>query len=200
MSGFYGENLFILESALKQMLTNIDLIKCYCKSIGMHDPIEHFEGRIKTEESMIEKLHRKGLEPTIENALTKIHDAVGVRIICSFVDDVYTIVNMVRSMEGLEIFEEKDYIANPKPNGYRSFHIIVFFNVNLPGETKRVPIEIQIRTIAQDCWAALEHSLHYKKEIKNVELIQDELKRCAEEMASTDLTMQTVRQMINGEI
>lgn len=104
MSGFYGENLFILESALKQMLTNIDLIKCYCKSIGMHDPIEHFEGRIKTEESMIEKLHRKGLEPTIENALTKIHDAVGVRIICSFVDDVYTIVNMVRSMEGLEIF------------------------------------------------------------------------------------------------
>ncbi|MDO4829866.1 MAG: GTP pyrophosphokinase family protein [Clostridia bacterium] len=200
MDGFYGKNLFILESALKQMLTNIELIKCYCKANGLHDPIEHYEGRIKTEESMLEKLRRKGLEPTIDNALTKIHDAVGVRVICSFVDDVYLIADMLRATEGFDVLEEKDYISKPKPNGYRSYHMIVYFDVSLPGETKHVPVEIQIRTIAQDCWAALEHTLHYKKEIKNVELIRKELKRCAEEMASTDLTMQTVRQMINGEI
>jgi len=199
MGEFYKDNLFILECALKQMLTNIELFKRYCKAHSKPDPIEHFEGRIKSEESMVEKLNRKGFEPTVENALTKIYDAVGVRIICSFVDDVYTLVEMIKSVGSLEIIEQKDYIASPKPNGYRSYHMIIMFPVNLPGECRRVPVEIQIRTIAQDCWAALEHTLHYKKEIKNVELIQKELKRCAEEMASTDLTMQTVRQMINGE-
>lgn len=200
MESFYGNSLFILESALKEMLTKIELIKRYCEVYGKRNPVEHCKGRIKSEDSMIEKLKRKGYEVTLENALEQIHDAVGVRIICNFVDDVYKLVEMLSSMSGLEVIEKKDYIKHPKSNGYRSYHIIVKLSVDMPGVTKTVPVEIQIRTIAQDCWAALEHTLKYKKEVSNVELVQKELKRCADEMASTDLTMQTVRQMINGEI
>ncbi len=193
---FYGDSLYILQSALQILLGKIDLLRNYRKKQGLHDPVEHCKGRIKSEESMIEKLNRKGYDVTVNNALTKIHDAVGVRIICGFVKDVYDLVELIRSLDDLEIIEEKDYISNPKPNGYRSYHIIVKMSISMPDGVIKLPAEIQLRTIAQDSWAALEHQLKYKKTIKNVELIQKELKRCADEMASTDLTLQTVREMI----
>lgn len=193
---FYGDNLYILQSALQVLLGKIDLLRNYRKKSGLHDPVEHYKGRIKSEDSMIEKLERKGLKKTIDNALYKIHDAIGVRIVCSFVNDVYDMVELIRSLNDLEIIEEKDYISNPKPNGYRSYHIIVQINISMPDGTIHLPAEIQLRTIAQDSWASLEHQLKYKKNISNVELIQKELKRCADEMASTDLTLQTVREMI----
>jgi putative GTP pyrophosphokinase len=200
MADFYGDNLFILQSALNEMLAKIDLIRNYQKMKGFRDPIEHCKGRIKSEDSMLEKLQRRGLEKTIENAFTIIHDAIGIRIVCSFVDDVYVLAKLIREMPDWEILEEKDYIASPKHSGYRSYHIILCLKINMPGESRILHAEIQIRTIAQDSWAALEHELHYKHNIDHVELIQNELRRCADEMASTDLTLQTVRQMINGEI
>ena len=200
MESFYGEDYFVLETALNDILDKIDLMRKYRKSKGRRDNIEHCKGRIKSEDSMIEKLKRKGLEITTENALTKITDAVGIRIVCNFIDDIYDIVEMIKSIDDLEVVKEKDYVANPKPNGYRSYHMIVNLTVHMPGETRNIPVEIQIRTISQDCWASLEHKLKYKHDVKNVELITRELKRCAEEMASTDLTMQTVRQLIEGEM
>lgn len=196
MSDFYGESLFVLQSALDEMLAKIELVRKYRQIRGMRDPVEHYKGRIKTEESMIEKLKRRGMEVTVENALTRIHDAVGVRIVCRFVDDVYEIADMMSMFSDLEIIERKDYIASPKTNGYRSLHMVALLSVTLPGETRQVPVEIQIRTLAQDTWAALEHQLKYKKDVEGVALIQKELKRCADEIASTDLSLQTVRDMM----
>lgn len=200
MIDFYQDNLYILQYAMNEMLARIDLMRSYQQARGLRDPVEHCKGRIKSEESMLEKFQRKNLEPTLENAFLTIHDAVGIRIVCSFIDDVYALADLIRQIPDWKVLEEKDYIMNPKPSGYRSYHLIVALQLHLPGKSQTLHAEIQIRTIAQDSWAALEHELHYKHDIANVELIQNELRRCADEMASTDLTLQTVRQMISGEI
>ena len=160
--------------------------------IGM-DPVEHYLTRIKSEESMREKCVRKGLPVTTDSALNIIKDAIGVRIVCAFVDDVYDIKDYLKNSGRYEFIEEKDYIRHAKPNGYRSYHIII----RIDG---RFYAEIQLRTISMDTWAALEHHLKYKKNIGgNTDLIVNELKRCADELASTDLSLQTIRDMILEE-
>jgi len=146
---------------------------------------------------MKEKLIRKGFPVTLEAALNKVYDAVGIRIVCQFVDDVYKMVDVIKRQEDMTVIKENDYIQNPKSSGYRSYHLIVRLPVHLLDCTRELYAEIQLRTIAMDCWAALEHELRYKHTISNQELLQKELKRCSDEMASTDLTMQTIRQMIN---
>lgn len=156
------------------------------------DPIEHLEYRIKSEKSMREKLERKGLAQTTENALYAMHDAVGIRVVCSFIRDVYAVRDFLVSLPDMEIVDEKDYIRHVKPNGYRSYHLILRCHRDLCAE-------IQIRTISMDTWAALEHHMKYKKNLdENTALIVSELKRCADELASTDLSMQTIRDMIQG--
>ncbi|MCR4923698.1 MAG: GTP pyrophosphokinase family protein [Lachnospiraceae bacterium] len=161
---------------------------------------EHLSIRIKSPDSMLEKLERRGLSANTYNALREIHDAIGVRVVCLFVDDVYKVAEMIRGFKGCKVVREKDYIDKAKPNGYRSYHMIIeimepFLDVdgNNPG---KFFAEIQIRTIAMDSWAALEHELKYKKDIKNEHLIVSELKRCAEELAACDVSMQTIRNMI----
>jgi ppGpp synthetase/RelA/SpoT-type nucleotidyltranferase len=159
------------------------------EELGM-DPIEHLLGRIKSEESMREKCRRKGLPETPESALEKIHDAIGLRVVCAFLDDVYTIRDRLLALPRIRLVEEKDYIRHVKPNGYRSFHMIIIVD-------EKIYAEIQLRTISMDTWAALEHHLKYKKEIgRGTALISAELKRCADELASTDSSMQTLRDMI----
>lgn len=167
--------------------------------IGFRDPISYVVSRVKSEESMKEKLVRKGLEVNLKNALEKIHDGVGIRIVCSYIDDIYLLVSLLKKQSGVHITREKDYIKNPKPSGYRSYHILLVLDLDIMGEVNKVNCEIQIRTIAMDCWASLEHELKYKKSIENQEMIVKELKRCADEMATTDLNMQTIKDMIMGE-
>ena len=161
---------------------------------------EHFITRIKSNESMIEKCKRKGLEPTTYNALKEIKDAIGVRIVCGFVDDIYTLADLFKDMDNIKVVEEKDYILNVKPNGYRSYHMILEVSTNYPdcenNENGKYYIEIQLRTIAMDSWASLEHQMKYKKNIRNHERITKELKRCADELASCDLNMQTIKNLI----
>ena len=161
---------------------------------------EHFITRIKSNESMIEKCKRKGLEPTTYNALKEIKDAIGVRIVCGFVDDIYTLAGLFKDMDNIRVVEEKDYILNVKPNGYRSYHMILEVSTNYPdcenNENGKYYIEIQLRTIAMDSWASLEHQMKYKKNIRNHERITKELKRCADELASCDLNMQTIKNLI----
>ena len=161
-------------------------------------PIEYITSRVKTEESMKEKLKRRGFEVTLENALTKVYDAAGIRIICAYIDDVYEVANMLKKYKELEVIEEKDYIKNPKPNGYRSYHIVFELSLDLAGEIHPTFVEIQIRTIAMDFWSSLEHQMKYKKDVKNQEFIAQELKRCADEIATTDINMMTIRDMINS--
>ncbi len=196
---FYKESIVLIEGAITEMLAKLDVIKKYKLARNERVPIEYITTRVKTEESMKEKLKRKGLEVNLENALTKIYDAAGVRIVCSYIDDVYQIAEMLKSYKDLKLIKEKDYIKNPKPNGYRSYHMVFEMSLDLAGEIRPVFVEIQIRTIAMDFWSSLEHQMKYKKDIQNQELIAEELKRCADQIATTDLNMQTIRKMINNE-
>ena len=186
----YGTSKLLLEETMQMVLREITKIRNeMTEELGM-DPIEHLLGRIKSEESMREKCRRKGLPETPESALEKIHDAIGLRVVCAFLDDVYTIRDRLLALPRIRLVEEKDYIRHVKPNGYRSFHMIIIVD-------EKIYAEIQLRTISMDTWAALEHHLKYKKEIGgNTALISAELKRCADELASTDSSMQTLRDMI----
>ena len=188
----YGEYLPKLEAARDYLVKEIEVVREEMKKKYDLDPVEHLISRIKSEESMREKCRRKGFEETTESALTKIFDAVGIRVLCAFISDVYVIRDHLVQLPNSEVVREKDYIKRAKDNGYRSYHMIL----KVWGA---VYVEIQLRTISQDTWAALEHHLYYKKE-KMVDdvLIEAELKRCADELASTDLSMQTIRDMIQA--
>ena len=196
---FYKDSIVLLEGAIQDITSKLNIIRKYKKVKDQRETIEYITSRIKSEESMKEKLKRKGFEVTVENALTKVYDAAGMRIICAYIDDVYTVVDMLKKFKELKVIKEKDYIKNPKPNGYRSYHIIFQLPLDLAGEVNPVYVEIQIRTIAMDFWSNLEHQMKYKKDIKNQEFIAQELKRCADEIATTDLNMQTIRDMINSK-
>ena len=145
----------------------------------------------------------KGLPETPYSALNVITDAIGIRIVTRFIDDIYAIIHHLKASSDLTVVTEKDYIRNAKPNGYRSYHMILKAAVpyedvrgNFPGEYY---VEIQLRTIAMDMWASLEHQLKYKQNISNASMITSELKRCADELASCDVSMQTIRTLINGD-
>ena len=195
---FYKDSIVLLEGAITNITAKLEIIRKYKISKNEKDPIEYVIYRIKSEDSMKEKLKRKGLKVNLENALKKIYDAAGIRIICTYIEDVYDVVEMLKKYTDLKVVKEKDYIKNPKPNGYRSYHIVFELNLDLAGEITPVYVEIQIRTIAMDFWASLEHQIKYKKNVKNQALIVDELKRCADEIATIDLDMQTIKNMMNS--
>ena len=189
MESIYGKHLQELCDVKDYLVREIEELRSHLSDIGGIDPVEHVLARIKSEESMREKCKRKGLEETTQNALEVITDAIGIRVVCAFVDDVYTIRDSLCKLDDVEVIEEKDYIRHAKVNGYRSFHMIL--------KVKGYYAEIQLRTISMDTWAALEHHMKYKKKLNgNEKLITEELKRCADELASTDISMQTIKDMI----
>ena len=193
---FYKESYVLLEGAIIEVISRLDIIRKYRAANRFKDPIEHCKARIKSAESMKEKLKRKKLPVTANSALNEIFDAAGIRVVCTFVDDIYWIVNMLKNQQDIKVIKEKDYIKNPKPNGYRSYHMILQVPLHLENKIEKVYCEIQIRTIAMDCWASLEHQVKYKKNVKSEKMIIEELKGCADEIASTDLKLQTIRDMI----
>jgi putative GTP pyrophosphokinase len=193
---FYNESYLLLEGVITEVLSRLDIIRKYRSMKYDKDPIEHCKARIKSAESMQEKLRRRNLPVTVENALSEIYDAAGIRVVCTFLDDIYWVAGMLRNQQDIIVIEEKDYIHSPKPNGYRSYHMILQVPIHLEDGIHRVYCELQIRTIAMDCWASLEHQLKYKKDIPNQEMIVGELKRCADEIASTDLNFQAIWDMI----
>ena len=189
-TGIYGSHLPRMEAVKDKLFAVIENTRRELTEKNGMDPAEHVLARIKSEESMREKCRRQGLPETEESALVQIHDAIGLRVVCAFLDDVYAMRDALASADGVEIVQEKDYIRAAKPNGYRSYHMIL----RLDGYFA----EIQLRTISMDTWAALEHHLTYKKGEPGA-LIRAELKRCADELASTDVSMQTLRDMILNE-
>ena len=194
---FYKDSIVLLEGVIEEIIARLNVIKKYRKVHNDRDPIQYILSRVKSEKSMKEKLARKGLEVTLDNALHKIYDAAGIRIICAYINDVYTVVDMLKQFKDLKIIHEKDYIKNPKENGYRSYHIVFEVPLDIGGEMHPVNVEIQIRTIAMDFWSNLEHQMKYKKDIKNQAMIVSELKSCADEIASTDIKMQAIKNMID---
>lgn len=196
----YGEYAEYLPLILEDFSERIQEKNKEAKQATGYKLFEHFVARVKTPESMVEKCQRKNLPVTTESALKEIRDSIGLRIVCGFVDDIYTLVELIRSFDDCKVVAEKDYIKNAKPNGYRSYHMIVEVEKPYPdclgNEQGSYFIEIQLRTIAMDSWASLEHQMKYKHDIKDPKRIVRELKRCADELASCDLTMQTIRNLI----
>lgn len=193
---YYGDKFFLLKQGETYLKTLIETYPNFCNKDGLQ-AILYIKTRIKTPESMIEKLKRHGMKEDSQTALQQIHDALGVRVICSFVEDVYQIAKWLRERNELQIMEKKDYIAYPKANGYRSLHLIIRFTTD---DLKGITAEIQLRTIALDFWAALEHQIKYKHNVPHEEIIRSELKRCADEIASVDLSMQTIRDILQNDI
>ena len=187
---FYQQDYERLQEAEKTLLATVEKLKDGSDPDEDLQPIVYCCSRIKRPDSMIAKLEGRGLPATRESALHDVYDAVGVRIICSFASDVFHIVERLEQDPSLEILEKKNYLSRPKPNGYRSIHLCLRL------KDTGVLAEIQIRTIAMDFWATLEHQVNYKKSIPDEALIRKELKRCADEIASVDLSMQTIREII----
>lgn len=166
-------------------------------SIGTdRNPIQTIKSRIKKPLSIVEKLQLRGFDVTVENMQKELTDIAGVRVICSFVEDIYKLAEMLMSQDDIEVIAVKDYISNPKPNGYRSLHLILDIPIYLSSEKKKMTVEVQFRTIAMDFWASLEHQLKYKKKIENPETIARELKQCADVISVVDKHMQEIRNMI----
>ena len=190
---FYGENLILLEGAISEFLSCMDMIRRYEVQLGNRDPVASSQTRIKSAESMRQKLQRLAFPVTAESAMKNVFDAAGVRLVCPFIQDIDRTAELIRAIPGVQIQTEKDYIRSPKPNGYRSLHLILRFRTDSGQE---IPAEIQLRTIAMDCWANIEHQLKYKQNIPDQALLLQELKRCADEITSTDLSLQTIRDLI----
>ncbi len=195
---FYGDYVPLLNTLQARLNAEIDAVLAQLTRQLGHSPAEHILSRIKRADSLRAKLKKQGYPQDAKTGLTVLSDVVGARIVTHFIGDVYTILAQLERSEQWEVAQIKDYIASPKPNGYRSLHIILRLPVEHP-DFSCVAVEIQLRTIAMDCWASLEHQMKYKKDIPNAQLITEELKRCADEIASTDLTMQTIREMIESQ-
>lgn len=196
----YGPYKAQMEAVISNLVSRFEAIdNVYYENNDEH-VFEHISYRIKSDESMREKCRSRDLPETAHSALKVLTDAIGIRIITSFVDDIYGIIDKIREFPDCSIITEKDYIKKAKSNGYRSYHLILNIRTdtadvdgNIPGEYF---VEIQLRTIAMDTWASLEHKMKYKKDIPNQELISSELKRVADELASCDMSMQTIRAML----
>lgn len=194
----FQECMMMYSCAIREVRTKFEVLNDHLTVAYKRNPIEMIKSRVKKPQSIIEKLHRRGWEISAESVMKNINDVAGVRVICSFVNDIYEVANMFASQDDVTVIEVKNYIQNPKPNGYRSYHMIVEVPVFFANKKQNVKVEVQLRTIAMDFWASLEHSIKYKKDVENAEEIVAELKKCADLIAQTDLKMQSINEQING--
>lgn len=188
--------IFVYQSALKQVETKIDILNGEFQHRHKYNPIEHVKSRIKTPESIVKKLKKDGYESNIPNMIRYVNDIAGIRIICSFTSDIYLIADFIRKQNDLRIENIKDYMKQPKESGYQSYHLLVSVPVYLYDKTLYVPVEVQIRTIAQDFWASLEHKIYYKFEGNAPDYISRELRECAEMVSSLDDKMLSLNEAI----
>ena len=185
-------------AAIKEVRTKIEILSEDFAVRHDYNPIHHMERRLKIPESIEEKLERLGKEVSIEAAKDNIFDIAGIRVVCNFVEDVYTLADMLIAQNDITLITKKDYIENPKPNGYRSLHLVISVPVFLLDGREEVPVEVQIRTVAMDFWASLEHNLRYKKTKEIPARIDIELKACAEVSATLDKKMQKIFNELNA--
>ncbi|MFB1051334.1 GTP pyrophosphokinase family protein [Paraliobacillus sp. JSM ZJ581] len=192
----WKKEFVVYKFALDEMNTKLNILNEEFEFIHNHNPMEHIKSRLKDPNSVIKKLKRKGLDITIENAKRYVRDIAGVRVTCSFVADIYKIHAMLCQQDDIHVLKVKDYIVTPKPNGYRSFHLIIEVPVFLANQTVNVPVEIQIRTIAMDTWASLEHKIYYKFEQEIPEAFLVELKQAADTVKALDDKMAYIHQAV----
>jgi len=183
-------------SALKEVGTKLEILNDEFQHIHKYNPIEHIKSRIKTAESIVNKLKRRGYESTIENMVRYVNDIAGIRVICSFTSDIYRIADMLAKQSDIRVLSIKDYIRNPKESGYKSYHMIVSVPIFLSYGSQETKVEIQIRTVAMDFWASLEHKINYKYEAEVPEHIKRELLECAEMVSDLDAKMMSLNEEI----
>ena len=195
----FSELMMRYKCAMLEVKTKLDVLNTQLSLENDRNPFESISCRIKSVPSIVEKLNRKGFDMTAESIEKNLNDVAGIRVICSFPDDIYVLADRLCSQDDIRLIERKDYIKNPKPNGYRSLHLIVEIPIFLMDEKKLMRVEVQFRTIAMDFWASLEHKLKYKKNIAcDVEEISAELKTCADEISRLDAKMQQIHNKINA--
>ena len=192
----WKEVTLIYNAALRQMETKMEILNDEFQHVHQYNPIEHIKARIKTPESIVKKLKRNGYESTIENMVKYINDIAGIRIICSFTSDIYRIADMIREQKDIKVLAVKDYITYPKASGYKSYHMIVTVPVYLSDRIVDTKVEVQIRTVAMDFWASLEHKIHYKFEGDAPEHIRTELIECAKLVSDLDARMLSLNEEI----
>lgn len=188
--------ILLYNSALKEIGTKLEILNDEFQHVHQYNPIEHIKSRIKSPESIVKKLKKRGYESTIENMVKYVNDIAGIRIICSFTSDIYRIADMLANQSDIKVLSIKDYIKNPKESGYKSYHMLVSVPIFLSDGVVDTKVEIQIRTVAMDFWASLEHKIHYKFEGNAPEHIKRELRECAEMVSDLDAKMLSLNEEI----
>ena len=194
----YREMMQLYSAAVREVRTKVEILDEEFRTRYAHNPIHHIDSRLKSPQSMMKKLARKGLPQTLEAAEANLNDIAGVRIICNYLEDIYRIADLLQRQRDVEFVHRRDYIENPKESGYRSLHLVIRIPVVLSSHTELVPVEVQIRTIAMDFWASLEHQLRYKSNHETTQQLRRRLQHCAEASAALDREMQDIYREING--
>ena len=186
------------QAAIREVQTKLEILDDEFQMKHKRNPIHHMQTRMKSIQSMMEKLQRKHESISIASAVTNLTDIAGVRVICSYIQDIYTVADLLTSQDDVKVLRVRDYIKNPKPNGYRSLHLVLEIPVFLSEGRIPVPVEVQIRTIAMDFWASLEHSLRYKAEGQVTEEVSRELLQTASDIAALDQRMQRIHDKVDA--
>lgn len=195
------ESLMIkYRAAVREVTTKLEVLNDELSSFAERNPIEGIQSRIKRPYSIAKKLKARGLPVAVESIQKNLNDVAGIRVICPFISDIYDVADMLLSQEDVLLIEKKDYIEKPKENGYRSLHLIVEIPIFLSKGKENMRVEIQIRTVAMDFWASLEHQIRYKKGLEEGQKISEGLKECADTIARTDLRMQELKEMIKSPV
>jgi putative GTP pyrophosphokinase len=196
----FQEAIMMYSCAIREVKTKLEVLNDELSIRNQRNPIEMIKSRVKKPMSIVEKLHRRNLPVNLDSMINHLDDVAGIRVICSFVDDIYNVARMLVSQDDIRVIAVKDYIEHPKPNGYRSYHLIVEVPVFFSDRKKDMRVEVQIRTIAMDFWASLDHQLKYKKDIgAAADEIGKELQKCAEVIAQTDRHMLVIRKSIEEQ-
>lgn len=193
----FREFLMMYESAIKEVRTKLEILNDDFTATYNRNPIESIKSRVKSADSILEKMRRKNYAMTMESMMENLNDIAGVRVVCKFVDDIYTVAKMLATQDDIRIVKVKDYIKAPKENGYRSYHMIIEIPVFFANRKQYMKVEVQLRTIAMNFWASLEHQMRYKKVSENKNNIGSRLKYCAEVIARLDVEMQNISNSIN---
>ena len=193
----YKELRMRYSCAIKEISTKFEVLDTEFRARYQRNPIKSITSRLKSNKSIIGKCARKGIDFDLDEIEEHLNDIAGVRVVCSYIDDIYMLADALISQDDIRLIARKDYIKNPKPNGYRSLHLIVEVPVFFAQAKRAMKVEVQIRTIAMDYWASLEHQLKYKKDVPEEAMVIDRLKNCAQTMASLDNEMQLIRDQLD---
>jgi len=192
----FTSQMHLYNAGIKEVKTKLEILDEEFQIKYDYNPIHHIESRLKSSKSIINKLRAKNVDPTPESIKENLHDVAGIRVVCNYIDDVWRIADLLLRQDDIKLINKKDYITEPKKNGYRSLHLVLEIPIYLAEKTINVPVEVQIRTIAMDFWASLEHKLKYKTDTEVSETLRAELKDCAQIIAIIDEKMQDIHKRL----